>query len=105
MNYTEQNKKEILQKLYQNRKKMIQLGVSKLGLFGSFKDNAQTAESDIDLLVEFETEKKTFKNYMALSFLLEDLFQREVELLTKESLSPHIGPHILKNIEYVSLRN
>lgn len=40
---------------------------------------------------------------MALSFFLEDLFDRKVELITRESLSPHIGPHILKTVEYVPL--
>ena len=34
-------------------------------------------------------------------FLLEDLFQRHVEIVTPESLSRHIGPHILEEIEYV----
>jgi hypothetical protein len=37
---------------------------------------------------------------MALSFLLEDLLQRRVELVTPESLSPHIAPHIIREVEY-----
>lgn len=38
---------------------------------------------------------------MALAFFLEDLFSRKVELITPESLSPHIKPHILEEVEYV----
>jgi hypothetical protein len=37
---------------------------------------------------------------MKLAFFLEDLLGREVDLVTVESLSPHIGPHILKEVEY-----
>jgi predicted nucleotidyltransferase len=39
---------------------------------------------------------------MALAYFLEDLFNKKVDLVTPQSLSPHIGPHILKSVEYVS---
>lgn len=38
---------------------------------------------------------------MDISFLLEDVLGRKVELVTPESLSPHIGPHILREVERV----
>jgi hypothetical protein len=96
-------KEEILNKLHENRGKLQTLGVRRLGLFGSFVRGEQKSGSDIDLIVEFESGKKTFDNFMNLSFFLESLFQRRVELITAESLSPYIGPHILKETEYVSL--
>lgn len=37
---------------------------------------------------------------MELAFLLEDILGRKVDLLTPESLSPHIGPKILAEVEY-----
>jgi predicted nucleotidyltransferase len=77
--------------------------VKKIGLFGSFVRKEQSAASDLDLLVEFEQGKKTFDNFMRLSFFLEDLFKRQVELVTIESLSPYIGPHIMNEVEYVPL--
>ncbi|MFC1736985.1 nucleotidyltransferase family protein, partial [Candidatus Hydrogenedentota bacterium] len=79
------------------------LGVKRIGLFGSFVDEKQTPESDIDLLVHFEPGMKTFDNFVEVSFLLEDRLMRRVELLTLESLSPHIGPKILGTVEYVEL--
>ena len=79
------------------------LGVQCLGLFGSFVRQEQAADSDVDLLVEFAPGKKTFDNSMQLSFLLEDIFQRRVELVTPESLSPYIGPHVMQEVEYVNL--
>jgi predicted nucleotidyltransferase len=63
----------------------------------------QTAESDVDLLVQFEPEKKSFDNFMHLSALLENLLQRRAEIVTTEALSPYIGPHILSEVEYASI--
>ena len=39
---------------------------------------------------------------MDLSFFLEEKLERRVEIVTTESLSPHIGPYILAEVEYVS---
>jgi predicted nucleotidyltransferase len=60
--------------------------------------------SDVDLLVEFIPEKKSFDNFMELSFFLEGLLGRKVELVTPQSLSKHIGPHILNEVVNVSLQ-
>jgi hypothetical protein len=79
------------------------LGVQRLGLFGSFVRGEQRADSDVDLLVEFEAGQRTFDHFIQLSFLLEDLLGRRVELVTPDALSPYIGPHILREVEYVSL--
>ncbi len=40
---------------------------------------------------------------MAVCDLLEGLFDRRVDVVTTEALSPYIGPHILKEVEYVSI--
>ena len=65
--------------------------------------NKQNDKSDIDLIVEFEKEKKTYNNFINLTYFLEDLFKRKVELITPESISKYIKPHILKTTEYVSI--
>lgn len=78
-------------------------GVRRLGLFGSFVRNQQNKSSDVDLLVDFDPEKKNFDNFMNLTFLLENIFNRRVEVVTTESLSPYLKPHILKEVEYVDL--
>ena len=96
-------KQDVLKILHQNRDRLKTLGVRKIGLFGSFVRGEQHPDSDIDLLVEFEAGQKTFDAFMELSFLLEEIFQRRIELVTVESLSPYIGPHILKEVEYAAL--
>lgn len=95
-------KKDILQKLQQLRSEFIKFGVKRIGLFGSFVSNSQTRNSDIDILVEFDQGKKTFDNFMQLSFVLDEALPYPVELVTKESLSPYIAPKILQEVEYVT---
>lgn len=96
-----QTRKEIVQILQEYRDRMRALGVRRLGLFGSFVREAARPESDVDVWVEFEPGRKTFDNFMELAFLLEELFQRPVELVTPESVSPYIRPYIESELEYV----
>ncbi len=94
-------KQELLTLLIQHQQQLKTLGVKRLGLFGSFVRNEATPSSDVDFLVEFELGQKKFDNFMNLSFLLEDLLQRRIELITPESLSPYLAPYILKEVEHV----
>ena len=96
-------KKEITVLLRKNAARLRGFGLKRIGLFGSFVRGEQQTASDVDFLVEFEPRKKTFDNFMALSFFLEGLLGRKVEVVTRESLSPYIGPHILAEVEYVRL--
>lgn len=94
------DKTRVLILLKDNQPSLRALGVKQLGLFGSFVRGEQRSDSDVDLLVEFNPGEKTFDHFIALSLLLEDLLQRRVELVTPESLSPYIAPHIMREVEY-----
>jgi len=96
-------KQDLIKQILGQREKLFHLGVKNIGLFGSFVRGEQTSSSDIDVLVEFVPEKHTFDNFMEVSFLLEETLGRKVEIITPEGLSPYIGPHILKEIERVSV--
>ena len=95
------SKADVLKVFTANHAQLTTFGVRRLGLFGSFGRDEGRSNSDVDLLVEFADGHKTFDNFMALSFWLEDALGRQVELVTLESLSPYIGPHILEEVEYV----
>ncbi|MBI3326908.1 MAG: nucleotidyltransferase family protein [Nitrospinae bacterium] len=97
-----QTKEHILALLRDHQVHISALGVKRLGLFGSFVHGQQDKESDVDVLVEFVSGHKTFDNFIQLSFFLEELFERRVELVTPESLSPFLGRQILNEVEYVS---
>ena len=77
--------------------------MERLGLFGSFSREEQSAASDVDLVVEFVSGQKSFDSFIHLAFFLEDLLERKVELTTPESLSPYIGPRIMASIEYAPI--
>ncbi|MDD2303780.1 MAG: nucleotidyltransferase family protein [Prolixibacteraceae bacterium] len=92
----------ILASIKKHRSDLSVFGVQSVGLFGSYVRNEQTEKSDIDLLIDFDPEKETFDNYMALCDYLDSLFRNEkVEIVTKNGLSPHIGPTILREVQYV----
>ncbi len=97
------NKESLLSSLKLHRKKIRSYGVTSLGLFGSFSKNTATAKSDIDLLVDFDPSQKSFDNFMDLTFFLEELYGRKIQLVTRQSLSKYIGPHILKEVENVGI--
>jgi len=98
-----ENKKTLITRLKNNSNKLKSFGIAKLSIFGSFVSDKPTDKSDVDFLVEFVPEKKNYDNFIALSFYLEELLERRVEIVTPQSLSKHIGPHILRNAEYVAL--
>ena len=97
------NKRDVLERLRSEGEELRRSGVRRIGLFGSFVKDRASQHSDVDLLVEFDPARKSFDNYLALAEMLESRLQRPIDLLTRESLSPHIGPRILAEVEYVSL--
>jgi predicted nucleotidyltransferase len=95
-------KEKILETLKSNKLKLAKFGIRNVGLFGSYMRNEQSSESDIDLLIDFEPEKENFDNYMAVYDLFEEIFKNQkVEVVTKNGLSPYIGPKILNEVQYV----
>ena len=96
-----QTKQQLVEVLSAHAPEILSFGVRRLGLFGSFLRGGTSSSSDVDLLVEFNPEEKSFDNFMGLALLLEDLLGRRVELVTREALSPYIGPRILAETEYV----
>ena len=95
------NKQELINLILSNKESIKNFGVGSLGLFGSFVRNEMNEKSDIDFLIEMPKEKKTLRNLSDLYEYLIFITGRKVELVTPQSLSPYIGPHILKEVENV----
>ena len=96
------SKNIILSVIRTHKPQLASLGVSRIGLFGSYVRNEQQPQSDIDILVDFEPEKETFDNLMNLHYYLEELFINEkIEIVTINGLSPYIGKYILNEVNYV----
>jgi uncharacterized protein len=94
------SKTEIVNKLNE-LKPMLQkdYAVKRIGLFGSFSDNTFNEESDIDILVELE--KPIGWKIFSLEIFLEEIFNRKIDLVTKNALNPQLKNNILNQIQYI----
>jgi uncharacterized protein len=77
------------------------LGVKSLALFGSVARDEAGANSDIDFLVEFAL-PLTFDRYMDVKFFLEDLLEKQVDLVTWRSLKPQLREVVKGEVVYVA---
>lgn len=97
-----QTRKKILSKLKSNKKRILNFGIANIGLFGSYARNEQIDDSDIDILIDFNPKNETYDNFIAVYDFLETIFKKtKVEIVTKNGLSPYIGPKILNEVIYV----
>lgn len=93
-------KVDILSKLKELKPSLIKdYSIKEIGLFGSFSDNSYTEESDIDILVELE--KPIGWKFFSLELYLENIFDRKIDLVTKNALKEQIKESILKQVRYV----
>ena len=70
-------------------------GASNVRVFGSVVRGEQRDQSDIDLLVALQR-GRTLLDLVALEEELTALIGRKVDVVVEGGLSPHIGPHILR---------
>ncbi len=73
--------------------------IDKLAVFGSATRNDFTPESDIDIMVEFDGEIGW--EFFDLNDELEKLFERKVDLVTREAIKPHYWEYIKNDVQYV----
>lgn len=94
------NRKAIIRSIHHNLEEIKEYGIKRIGIFGSFARSSQNYKSDIDILVEFYPEQKSFDNYMELKFFLEKLLHRRVDLVIKDAIKPQIKRYILEEVLY-----
>ncbi|MFP3871959.1 MAG: nucleotidyltransferase family protein [Candidatus Aenigmatarchaeota archaeon] len=100
-NTSELDEEKIIDMIEENREKIRSFGVEKLTLFGSYAEKEASEGSDLDFLVEFEEGRGGFKDYIHLLQYLEDLFDREIDLVKRHLIKDELKPYILggKRIE------
>src|SRR3989338_6087499 len=84
------NSKIIIEKIKQEKEKLKEKGVKKIGLFGSYAKGNPKKGSDIDFLVEF-------KNISA-----EKLFGRKVDIVEINSLREELN-YVKEEVKYVKI--
>jgi uncharacterized protein len=96
-------KKEIFQKILDNKDEIKRFGVTEIGLFGSYLRNEQTDESDVDVLINYSGKFSYFDLIRFEEYLQFVLSIEKIDVVTKNGLSKYIGPYILKEVEYVEI--
>ncbi|OGU16666.1 MAG: nucleotidyltransferase [Ignavibacteria bacterium GWB2_35_12] len=94
--------KIVKNRLEEIRKLCREYDVKSLYVFGSGASGNFKDKSDIDLLVSFKKIpiKKYTDNYFSLHYLFQKLFNREIDLITENSLS---NPYFIESIEKTKL--
>jgi predicted nucleotidyltransferase len=94
-------KETILEYLSSNKSELREkYGVIKIGLFGSYARGEESDDSDIDLAIEIEKDKKNISNFFGLKREMERVFDKKVDLGIESSLKPIAKKYILKEILY-----
>ena len=94
---------EIMRRIREHDDFLIMHGVKRLGIFGSYVRGEERDESDIDLIVEFDEGKKSYDNFIEISFFLEELLCKKIDLLTPEAISPFMRPYIEREVRYETI--
>ncbi|MBI4066656.1 nucleotidyltransferase family protein [Candidatus Gottesmanbacteria bacterium] len=87
----------------QHKHELRDFGLRRVGIFGSLARDSATAKSDIDLLLDFDPDKKTYRNFFGGTVCLETLLRRPVDTVTPQGLSPYIKPYVERDITYVQI--
>ena len=92
-------RQEILAKLSELKPDLQRdYAVKRIGLFGSYSQNNQSKNSDIDLLIELE--KPIGWKFFSLEMFLEKIFDKRVDLVTVNGLKSQIKDRILRQVNY-----
>ncbi|MGH2584230.1 MAG: nucleotidyltransferase family protein, partial [Dehalococcoidia bacterium] len=87
---------DVLQVLGEHREDLAKHRVKSLALFGSVARDEAGADSDVDLLVEFDRPVGLFA-FFDLQEYLEGLFGSRVDLGTPDGLKERIKPSVMQD--------
>lgn len=74
-------------------------GVTRIGLFGSYARGDAREDSDIDVAIELKS--YSADDYFGVLHLLEDSFNKRIDLGIESNFKPVLRPYIMNEIIYV----
>src|SRR5215472_8862027 len=87
------NRQDILDRLRENERALRARGVSHAALFGSRARGDNRADSDIDIMIEFDPAARiTVFDYAGLKEYIADLFDGRVDVVNRDGLKPYVKP-------------
>ena len=72
-------------------------GVKKAAIFGSYARGDQTQNSDIDILIKYKHDDKSYFDLVGLQFELEKKLKKKVDLLTYGSVHRRLKKEIFSS--------
>lgn len=72
--------------------------IARIALFGSYSRNEQNNDSDIDIMVEFS--KPVGMAFIDLSFELEKMFNKRVDLVSRKAIKPKYFELLKNDLQY-----
>jgi len=94
------NKSTIKSLLIENKKLLKDFGVRKIGLFGSYLHQAESDDSDIDLLVDAD-DNMSLLRFSDLQIKLSEIFGHKIDLVSVNGISKYIKPTVMREVEFV----
>lgn len=76
-------------------------GVQEIALFGSYARQSAGEDSDIDIAVELDDEKKTLTNFFGLKRFLEERLGKRIDLGIKSAMKPIVRKAAQVDMLYV----
>ncbi|MBI5885171.1 MAG: nucleotidyltransferase family protein [Deltaproteobacteria bacterium] len=97
------NINEIIEILKADKPELIKrYGVKEIGVFGSYVRDEAGAQSDLDILVEFDANADIgLLKFVNMENHLSDILSVKVDLVMKSALKPMIGKRILEEVIYL----
>jgi len=84
---------EIIEKLRERKSDLRAQGVAHAALFGSIARGEDRPDSDIDILVDLDPAiVVTIFDYAGVKDFIADMFDRPVDVVSRESLKPRVRP-------------
>jgi len=91
---------DILTALRRERQRLFaRHALTSMAVFGSTARGEQRPDSDVDILVEFDTSKDY--DFLELAEELEQVLQRKVDLVSRKGVRPWYMEHIERDLRYV----
>ena len=81
---------------------LLPIGPDKIGVFGSFARSENETDSDLDILIYLDKNKKiSLLKLIGLEQSLSDALGIKVDLITERSLHPMVRPYIEKDLKII----
>ena len=95
-------KQEIVEKLKSLEQPLRERYITSLSLFGSIARGHGQAESDIDILIDFDRNSNfDIVDLVGVEKFLEEYLYRKVEVMTKDSVKPRLKDSIFRDAEKI----